>query len=121
MQKSKTDTRVFISPDAKFSLTLPQYWEEYDDGEESTFAFFNSNSWTGNFRITPLYWTQHTDNKTNKCLEFIEEEMGTEPHAQRMIFGDFDCAHCSKTQQTLAKRVLTSIIFIKREVSVWNG
>jgi hypothetical protein len=96
MQKSKPDNRVFISPDAKFSLTLPQYWEEHDDGEESTFAFFNGNSWTGNFRITPLYWTHHTDNKTNKCIEFIEEEMGANPHAERMIFGDFDCAHYKK-------------------------
>jgi hypothetical protein len=46
--------RKFISEDNWFTMSLPDDWDEYDDGDEGTYAFFNSKNWTGNLRITPL-------------------------------------------------------------------
>lgn len=96
MTGCKADRKTFTSPDKKLRLTLPLDWEEYDDDEENTFAFFNAKSWTGNFRVTPFYWTQKTDNKTNKAIEFVQDELDENPDAKRLSIGGFDCAHYKK-------------------------
>lgn len=43
----------FIYSTGWFSTTLPENWSEYDD-EEGTAAFFNTDQWSGNLRITPV-------------------------------------------------------------------
>lgn len=57
--------------DEWFSIRLPNNWAEYED-EEGTFAFFNTDDWTGNLRITPLRWANKTGD--NKAAEYIKEE-----------------------------------------------
>jgi hypothetical protein len=79
-----------------FSLTLPANWEEYDDGEEGTYAFFNVNIWTGNFRITPFRWTESVDPSEDKAGQFIEEELNSNEGATRFMLGDLNCTQYKK-------------------------
>ena len=88
--------KTFTSPDGAFTLNLPVDWEEYDDGEGNTFAFFNAKSWTGNFRITPFYWADATDKDQNKAAEFVEDELAENERAIKCKLGDFVCAHYKK-------------------------
>jgi hypothetical protein len=88
--------KTFTSPKGDFTLKLPVEWEEYDDGEESTFAFFNSKSWTGNLRITPLSWTAPEGTDNPKAAEFIEDELTQNEGAVRLKLDRFDCAHFKK-------------------------
>ncbi len=84
-------TKTFTSKDRWYSLTLPANWDEYDDGDEGTHAFFNSKSWTGNLRITTLHW----ENRANedKAGELIKEEIQENEGATLIKVGEFDCAH----------------------------
>jgi hypothetical protein len=93
MGGSKTDNKTFTSPDKRIRLTIPIDWEQYDDGVENTFAFFNAKYWTGNFRLTPFYWTEPTDSQANKALEFIMEELDKNPSAEKLSIGNYQCAH----------------------------
>lgn len=43
----------FTSSNGWFSTRLPENWSEYED-EEGTEAFFNTEQWSGNLRITPV-------------------------------------------------------------------
>lgn len=79
-----------------FSLKLPLDWEEYDDGEENTFAFFNTKYWTGNLRITPFVWPTADDGEPEKAAAFIQDELMENEGAVRLKIGDFDCAHYKK-------------------------
>jgi Domain of unknown function (DUF3805) len=102
-----TGKKTFTSSDGNFSLKLPLDWEEYDDGEQNTVAFFNAKSWTGNFRITPFYWTMPTDSSQLKAAEFIQDELTENEGAVRLKFGSFDCAHYKKdTEQDGDKLVM---------------
>src|SRR5688572_20031613 len=92
----KMNSKTFTSQNGWFSLTLPADWDEYDDGEEDTYAFFNSKSWTGNFRITPFRWTHVVDPNEDKAAEFIADELSENTGATKIRFGDFDCAHYKK-------------------------
>ncbi len=87
------NSKTFVSPDRRFSLRLPPGWEEYDDGEENTFAFYNTKSWTGNFRITPFYWTKPNIEGENKAAEFIQDELVENEGAIKFKLGKFDCTH----------------------------
>jgi hypothetical protein len=84
-------SKTFTSKDGWYKLTLPANWEEYDDKDDSTHAFFNSKSWTGNLRITTLHW----ENRANedKTGEMILEEVQENAGATLMKMGEFDCAH----------------------------
>jgi len=86
----------FTTPDGNISFTLPEFWEEYDDGEENTFAFFDSRSWTGNLRITPLYWNRSNSSSKNAAAQFIQDEIVRNEGAIRMKLGYYDCAHYKK-------------------------
>jgi hypothetical protein len=88
-----SEKKTFIAPNESFSLILPQDWDEYDDGEDYTFAFFNAKSWTGNLRITPFYWTKA--DKTSQ--EFIQDELAVNIDAVKITLGSFDCVHYKKT------------------------
>jgi hypothetical protein len=90
------DFKTFTSQNGWFSLTLPADWEEYDDGEEDTYAFFNSKSWTGNFRVTPFRWTNIVDPEEDKAAKFIEEEVTENKGATIIKLGDFACAYYKK-------------------------
>jgi hypothetical protein len=90
------DMKTFTSQNGWFSLTLPADWDEYDDGEEGTYAFFNSKSWTGNFRITPLRWTQAVDPNDDKASKFITDELSENEGATMIKLGNLDCAHYKK-------------------------
>jgi len=91
-------SKVFTDPDGNFILTLPLDWEQYDDDEENTFAFFNakSKSWTGNLRISPLYWTIQNDVEQNKSAKFIQDELIENAGAVKLKLGNYDCAHYKK-------------------------
>jgi len=90
------DFKTFTSQNGWFSLTLPADWEEYEDGEEDTYAFFNSKSWTGNFRVTPFRWTNIVDPEEDKAAKFIEEEVIENKGATKIKLGDFECAYYKK-------------------------
>ena len=67
-------SKIFTSRSGWFSFTLPADWDEYDDEEEDTYAFFNSNSWTGNLRISPFRWMLVANSDDDKAGEFIADE-----------------------------------------------
>lgn len=64
---TKTSNPVFVSK-LGYTIVLPENWAEYED-EKNTNAFFETTSWTGNLRITPL----KTDPK--KIAELFESEV----------------------------------------------
>ena len=86
----------FISYDNWFSLILPENWSEYDDGDEGTYAFFDTQKWTGNFRITPIRWQSASDITENKASKLIEGELVENEGAVRKLIGSFDCAYYKK-------------------------
>ena len=87
------NSRNFTSPGNWFSFTLPVDWEEYDDGEEGTYAFFNSKSWTGNLRITPIRWENIPDSSEDKAAIFIKERLASNKQAVKIKLGEWDCVH----------------------------
>jgi hypothetical protein len=99
MTNSTMPGHTFTSPDENFSLNLPLDWEEYDSEEERTFAFFNSKSWTGNLRITPLYWNKPNDAVSSKADELIEDHIFENEGAVKLKMGSFNCAHYKKDVQ----------------------
>lgn len=95
MLSCQMKTKKFTSDDGWYSLTLPDNWEEYEEGEEGTHAFFNAASWTGNLRITTLHW----ENKANEdaAAEFISEEVQENEGASLIRVGEFDGAFYKTT------------------------
>ena len=90
------NSRNFTSPDGWFSLTLSVDWKEYNDGEKDTYAFFNSKSWTGNLRITPIRWENIADPIEDKAAKFIKKRLADNKQAVRIKLGDWDCVHYRK-------------------------
>ena len=84
-------SKTFTSPNGWFSLKLPANWDEYDD-EEGTSAFFNSKSWTGNFRVTPIRWTGLADPNEDKAAKYILAELKENKIATKVKLGNYDCA-----------------------------
>src|ERR1044072_6757478 len=93
------DYKIFTSQNGWFTLTIPKDWEEYDNEEENTYAFFNAQKWTGNFRITPFRWTELADPTEDKAAQFISDELNENNSAIKIRLGDFDCAHYKKDIQ----------------------
>ena len=87
------NSKTFTSKGGWFSLTLPVDWEEYDDGEEGTSAFFNSKSWTGNLRITPVRLENIADPTEDKAAKFIKERLANNRQAVKINLGEWDCVH----------------------------
>lgn len=86
--------RKFTADLAGFSLLLPEDWEEYNEsGNEEGYTFFNSNNWSGNFRVTPYRWTDTDSNTENKAKEFVSEQLIENEGAILLKIGVFDCAH----------------------------
>lgn len=86
----------FTSDDKKFSIELPNDWEEYDDGDEKTYAFFNASTWSGNLRITAFRWPNSTDNSRDKAAEFIEEDLAENDGAIKVKLGEWVCTYYKK-------------------------
>ena len=93
------DNNNYISRDGRFSFRLADGWAEYDDGDDSTHAFWHESEtlWTGNFRITAYYWPNETD--ADKASQYIKDEIQDNTDAQRIKLGEFDCAHYKKYSQ----------------------
>ncbi|MGY3214700.1 DUF3805 domain-containing protein [Mucilaginibacter sp. HD30] len=79
-----------------FSVMLPDDWDEYDDGEEGTFCFFNTAKWNGNLRITPFHWLGTVIVDESKAEKYIEDEVRENEGAIRIKIGNFDCAFYKK-------------------------
>lgn len=58
----------YITEDEKLQITLPEIWSEYED-EEGTYAFFNTEQWTGNLRITPVTLDERGADRIKGILE----------------------------------------------------
>ena len=90
------DSKAFTSDNGTFSLLLPVDWEEYDDGDDSTYAFFNAKSWTGNLRITHFHWANQVNPNEDKAGELIKEELEENKDARKISLGNYDCEHYKK-------------------------
>jgi hypothetical protein len=88
--------KTFTSPNGDFSLSLPTDWDEYDDGDNETYAFFNAKAWTGNLRITPFYWANLVNPNEDKAADLISEELAENKDARKIKLGNFDCAYYKK-------------------------
>jgi len=91
----------YISRGGWFSFTLTNGWTAYDDADDSTDAFWNEaeESWTGNFRITAFQWPNVTDSNVDKASEYITTEVLENTGAQKIILGEYNCAHYKKEFQ----------------------
>ncbi|NII85678.1 DUF3805 domain-containing protein [Pedobacter sp. SG908] len=91
----------YISRDGWFSFRLADGWAEYDDEDDSTYAFWNEaeESWTGNFRITAFQWPNVTGSNVDKASEYITTEVLENTGAQKIILGEYNCAHYKKESQ----------------------
>ena len=78
----------FTAKDGSYTLTLPPLWEEYDDGDELTDAFYNSRNWTGSFRVTKFKNENSIDIK-----EFINKELEDIQGARLIKIGEYECAY----------------------------
>lgn len=96
MTACNSKSKEFEAPDRKFKFILPADWEEYDDGEENTYAFFNEKTWTGNLRITPISREAGADQKGNEPGNLLESELSDNKGAVRLKLGQFDCVHYRK-------------------------
>lgn len=57
---------------------LPEKWAEYED-DENVNAFFDTENWTGNLRITVIEVNKNIDDN------YIEEEFKSRPKAKKII------------------------------------
>ena len=78
-----------------FSLTLPDHWDEYDDGDEGTFAFFDTKNYSGNLRITPFHW-ENAKPGENKAAQYINEETDENEGAIGIKIGNDHGVHYKK-------------------------
>jgi hypothetical protein len=83
----------FTSPDNWYTLELPANWAEYDD-EDNVSAFFNTEQWSGNLRITALRWP--TDTEIDKTSEYIASELNDNAGAICTKLGEMDAAFYTK-------------------------
>jgi len=91
----------YVSRGGWFSFALANGWAEYDDEDDSTHAFWNEAeaSWTGNFRITAFQWPNVTGSNVDKASEYITTEVLENTGAQKIILGEYNCAHYKKESQ----------------------
>ncbi len=91
--KANTDLTSFTTEDNKYSWKIPTYWAEYDDDDEGTYAFFNTEIWTGNLRITPAILGHDTEAPNDKFKNLIEGEIKDNEGAIKTYIGNYECAH----------------------------
>ncbi|MES2278478.1 MAG: DUF3805 domain-containing protein [Bacteroidota bacterium] len=81
----------FTSDNSWFSFTLPENWSEYD-ADEGTYAFFNTQKWSGNLRISSFRWTG-VEEGTDKAYDYIISELNDKPGATLIQLAGYDTAH----------------------------
>lgn len=88
----------FTSASGQYCIALPKDWDEYDDDEENTHAFFNSayKEWKGNLRITQFHRTDTIELGIDKPVEFLMSEFIENEGATRRKFDSFDWVHYKK-------------------------
>ena len=96
----------FTSQNGWFTLTIPEYWEEYDDGDEDTYSFFNTMKWSGNFRITSFRWLDIEDPNEDKAAQYISDELTEYNQAIKLKIGNLECAYYKKDFQQENKNLL---------------
>ena len=84
----------FTSDNNWFSLKLPANWAEYDDAE-NVFAFFNTEKWSGNLRITHFRW-EGVDADTDKAFLYNQSELKDNPGAISIKLKEWDATFYSK-------------------------
>ncbi len=84
----------FTSDNNWFSLKLPENWAEYDD-EDNVFAFFNTEKWSGNLRISHLR-RQNDEKEVNDASFYTGSEFADKPGVMKVKLGDWDATFYSK-------------------------
>ena len=84
----------FISDHNLFSLKLPENWSEYKD-EDNVFAFFNTEKWSGNLRITHFLW-ENANPKTDKASQYTKALLKNEPGAINVRLGKWNAVFYSE-------------------------
>jgi len=90
----KMDYWEFISDQNLFGLKLPENWAEYDD-EDDNFAFFNTEKWSGNLRITHFRWKNVVD-ESDKAALYSGSELAKNPSAIVVKLGLWDATFYSQ-------------------------
>ena len=85
-----TDYKLFTTLGEEYSWTLPSNWEQYE--EEGSYAFFNTTSWTGNLRITPMVLQERSGVQKSNVSRYIEDEISENKHAVKIDLGEYECA-----------------------------
>lgn len=78
--------KKFISPSAWFSMSYPDAWNEFEDGEGS-FLFYNPEIWSGNFRISAYKGEQGYGEAA------VRQELGGQSPALKVRIGSLECAY----------------------------
>jgi hypothetical protein len=88
-QEVEAEYQHFVSEHRWFSLQLPSKWVQYGD-EENTYAFTDITEWTGNFRITPI---RFSENEKHAALNYVEEayQNTISKNARKIKMGDHYC------------------------------
>jgi hypothetical protein len=81
----------FTSANNWFTAKFPENWSEYED-DDGTYAFFNSATPSGNFRITPFRW----QSGNNRAHSYIQDELNDNLNAVSIKVGNWDGAFYSK-------------------------
>lgn len=97
-------SKHFTSTNGWFGVDIPPDWDEYDDGEEGTYAFFNSKNWTGNLRITPLKVSNSSGR--DAAAESLESGIKKNRTAQRIKLGDLDAIYYKEEVEQDGKKMI---------------
>jgi hypothetical protein len=84
----------FISDNNWFGIKLPGNWAEYDD-DEDLFAFFNTEKWSGNLRITH-FRIENVESGTDEANQRIHSTLNNKPGALLIKLGELNAAFYSQ-------------------------
>ena len=88
------NNKIFTSDNGWFTLTLPDYWDQYElEDEEGTYGFFNSKAedWTGNLRVTLIKLTSDKELHDSMTATYLDKQIQEKAGAIRIMIGNFDC------------------------------
>jgi len=99
----------YISKNDCFSFTLANTWIEYDDEDDSTYAFWHETepTWTGNFRITAFQLPDAASPETDQAGDYIATEIAENANAQSIKLGNNHCAHYKKESLKGGEGIIT--------------
>lgn len=90
--------KKFTSKDGWYHLQIPTNWDEYEDDDITTHAFFKTTKWTGNLRISTLHW----DNLVNedKAEELLNNELQENKGAILTKMNEYKCVQYKKIEKS---------------------